>query len=69
VGTRTGLDDVERRIFCSYQDSNSGLSAVQTVISRYTDCATPDVVFSFRSEVSLARPTIICSSFLPCYME
>jgi hypothetical protein len=39
VGPRTGLDDVEKR------DSNSDLSVVQPVASRYTDYAIPASVF------------------------
>jgi hypothetical protein len=42
VGTRTGLDDdVERRNFCSYQDSNSDSSVVQPVASCSTECFIP----------------------------
>jgi hypothetical protein len=36
---RTGLDDVEKSIFLTHRDSNSDPSAVQSVASRYTDCA------------------------------
>jgi hypothetical protein len=39
VGPRAGLDDVEMRKFFPHRDSNSGLSVVQPVASRYTDCA------------------------------
>jgi hypothetical protein len=38
---RAGLDEVERKKSCSYQDSNSDPSAVQPVASRYADCAIP----------------------------
>jgi hypothetical protein len=41
VGPRTGLEDVERRKFCPYLDSNSDPSAVQPVASRYTDFTSP----------------------------
>jgi hypothetical protein len=37
VDPRTGLDDVEKRKFLTYRDSNSDPSAVQPVASRYTD--------------------------------
>jgi hypothetical protein len=41
VGLRTGLDDVEKKEFLPLPDSNSDLSVVQPVASRYTDCAIP----------------------------
>jgi hypothetical protein len=41
VGPRTGLDDVEKRKYCPYRDSNSDPLAVQPVASHYTDCAIP----------------------------
>jgi hypothetical protein len=39
VGLRTGINDVERRKILPQQDSNSDLSVIQPVASRYTDCA------------------------------
>jgi hypothetical protein len=41
VGLRADLDDVEKREFFTYRDSNSDLSVVQPVASRYTDYAIP----------------------------
>jgi hypothetical protein len=41
VGPRTGLDEVEKRKFLPYRDSNFDPSVVQPVASRYTDCAIP----------------------------
>jgi hypothetical protein len=41
VGPRAGLDDVETKNSSPYRDSNSDLSAVQSVVSHYTDCAIP----------------------------
>jgi hypothetical protein len=38
VDTGTGLDDVERRKPCPYQDSKYDASASQLVAGRYTDC-------------------------------
>jgi hypothetical protein len=43
VGPRAGLGDVERRKYCSHQDSNSDPLAVQSVASPYTDCAIPAI--------------------------
>jgi hypothetical protein len=37
-GSYSGLDDVERRKFFDYQDSNSDPSVLQSVASRFTDC-------------------------------
>jgi hypothetical protein len=41
VDPRAGLDDVEKRKFLTYRDSNSDPSVVQPVSSRYTDYASP----------------------------
>jgi hypothetical protein len=41
VGTRAGLDDVEKKNSSPYCDSNSDPSVVQPVASRYIDCAIP----------------------------
>jgi hypothetical protein len=38
---RTGVDDVEKRNFCLYRDSNSDLSVVQPVASLYIDFSIP----------------------------
>jgi hypothetical protein len=37
VDPRADLDDLEERKFCPYRDSNSNLSVVQPLASRYTD--------------------------------
>jgi hypothetical protein len=42
VGLIAGLDDVEKREFLPYWDSNSDTSVFQSVASRYTDCAAMD---------------------------
>jgi hypothetical protein len=39
VSLRTGLDDMKRVNFGPHRDSNSDLSAVQSVASRYTGCS------------------------------
>jgi hypothetical protein len=41
VGLRAGLDDMEKRKFLPHRDSNSDPFVVQSVTSRYTDCAVP----------------------------
>jgi hypothetical protein len=41
VDPRAGLNDVEMRKFLPHRNSNSDLSAVQPVASRYTDCPLP----------------------------
>jgi hypothetical protein len=41
VDPRAGLDDMEKRKFSPYRDSNSDPSVVQPVSSHYTDCTTP----------------------------
>jgi hypothetical protein len=41
VDPRVGLDDVEKKKFLPYRDSNSDPSVVQPVASRYTNCAIP----------------------------
>jgi hypothetical protein len=43
VDPRAGLDNMEKRKFLPYRNSNSDLSVVQPVGSRYTDCATPKI--------------------------
>jgi hypothetical protein len=42
----TGLDDVEKRKFLPYRDSNSDPSVIQPVASRYTDYAILEPIFS-----------------------
>jgi hypothetical protein len=39
VDPRIGLEDMDKRIFLPYRESNSDPSVVQPVASRYTDCA------------------------------
>jgi hypothetical protein len=41
VDPRVGLDDLEKRKFWPYRESNSDRSVVQPVASRYTDCGIP----------------------------
>jgi hypothetical protein len=41
VDPRAGLDYVEKRKFLAYRNSKSDPSIVQSVASRYTDCAIP----------------------------
>jgi hypothetical protein len=41
VDPRAGLDDMEKRKFLPYRDSNSDPSIVQPVGSRYNDYAIP----------------------------
>jgi hypothetical protein len=36
VGPRAGLDDVEKRKFLTYWDTNSDLSGIQTITRCYT---------------------------------
>jgi hypothetical protein len=45
MGPRAGLDDMERRKFGPYLDSNSDLS-VKSVSSRYTDYATAPLIIA-----------------------
>jgi hypothetical protein len=42
VDPRVGLDAVEKKVFLTLLDSNSGPSALQFIASRYTDSAFPD---------------------------
>jgi hypothetical protein len=44
VDPRTGLDDLEKRRFLPYWDSNSDPSVVQPVASHYTDYSITDPV-------------------------
>jgi hypothetical protein len=51
MGPRTGLDEAEKRKARPYRDSNSDPSAIQSVVSRFTDCAilaTPQVYFTYQ---------------------
>jgi hypothetical protein len=41
-GPKVGLDDVEKRQFLPYRDSNSDPSFIQPLASRYTDYAIPE---------------------------
>jgi hypothetical protein len=43
VGPRSGLDDVKKGNILPVRDLNCDLSAVQSVASRYIDCAIPDL--------------------------
>jgi hypothetical protein len=52
VGPRAGLDDVENRKFL-YEDSNSDLSVVQPVASRYTDYAIPAPIFKVINQMPM----------------
>jgi hypothetical protein len=45
VSPGTGLNDVEKKKFCPYWDSKSGLLAVHPVVIRDTNCAVHCIVF------------------------
>lgn len=40
MGPRAGVEDAEKRNSLNYRDSNSGLSVVQVIATRCTDCVT-----------------------------
>jgi hypothetical protein len=63
VGPRTGLDALRRHNFFPYRNSNSNPSVVQSVVSRYTDCALL-VIRTEHNTSYLYKPSLRVSSAL-----
>jgi hypothetical protein len=63
VDPRDSLDDLEKENSCPYRDSNSNLSVVQPVASRYTDCAIPaHIYFAIQLSFIYEHQNMYCSA-------
>jgi hypothetical protein len=64
VNPRANLDDVEKKKFLPLQELNSDPSVVQSVASRYTDCANLSLSLSFQRVRLIIRKNTIYPQIL-----